>query len=146
MLVIHPFDQSIKSQYAKRHLLFRDPETLPTFDLRTLRPVWSAAGQDGGFRSWSDALDWMCGQMEAIEFDVALIGAGGYGLPLAAHAKRMGKKAVHLGGALQLLFGIKGKRWDSRASYQTLYNEHWMRPMQAETPASNTQVEDGCYW
>jgi len=146
VLVIHPFDQSIKFQYTKRESLFRNSATLPLFELRTLRPVWSAGGQDGGFRSWSDALDWMCGQMETIEFDVALIGAGAYGLPLAAHAKRMGRKAVHLGGALQLLFGIKGKRWDSRTSYQNLYNEHWMRPMKAETPASNTQVEGGCYW
>lgn len=47
--------------------------------------------------------------MDKIDYDICLIGCGAYGFPLAAHAKRKGKKAVHLGGALQLLFGIKGK-------------------------------------
>ena len=45
-----------------------------------------------------------------IDFDVALLGCGAYGLPFAASIKRMGKKAVHLGVATQILFGIKGKR------------------------------------
>ena len=46
------------------------------------------------------------------DYDICLIGAGAYGFPLAAHVKRKGKKAIHLGGALQLLFGVKGKRWE----------------------------------
>jgi glycerol-3-phosphate dehydrogenase len=46
------------------------------------------------------------------DYDVALIGCGAYGLPLASHVKRKGKQSIHLGGGLQLLFGIKGKRWD----------------------------------
>lgn len=33
-----------------------------------------------------------------------------YGFPLAAHVKHKGKQAIHLGGTLQLLFGIKGNR------------------------------------
>ena len=49
--------------------------------------------------------------MEEI-FDVAIIGCGAYGMPLAAMLKQAGKQAIHLGGATQLLFGIKGKRWE----------------------------------
>ena len=40
-------------------------------------------------------------------FDIALIGCGAYGFPLAAFVKGIGKKAVHIGGPLQLFFGIK---------------------------------------
>lgn len=47
--------------------------------------------------------------MDKVEYDVCLIGCGAYGFPLAAHAKRTGHKAIHLGGSLQLLFGIAGK-------------------------------------
>jgi hypothetical protein len=36
---------------------------------------------------------------------------------------------VHLGGATQRLFGIRGKRWDERPFFQNLYNEHWTRPL-----------------
>lgn len=46
-------------------------------------------------------------EIDKQDYDIALIGCGAYGFPLAAHIKRSGKKAIHLGGALQLLFGIK---------------------------------------
>ena len=32
---------------------------------------------------------------------------------LAAHVKRLGKRAVHLRGATQILFSIKGKHWEA---------------------------------
>jgi phytoene dehydrogenase-like protein len=88
----------------------------------------------------------MCAQINALDFDVAIIGAGAYGLPLAAHIKRLGKKAIQLGGATQILFGIRGRRWDRMPFFQGLYNEHWVRPLPEETPLNFQSVEDGCYW
>ena len=146
VLVIHPFTESIQRQYEKRQLLFQDPRVLPEFTLKTLKAVQSIAGNPCGFDSWFDALDWMCEQINQTEFDVALIGAGAYGLPLAAHVKRLGKKAVHLGGATQILFGIRGKRWDAMPFSQKLYNEHWMRPLPSEVPQDYQRVEGGSYW
>lgn len=78
-------------------------------------------------------------------------------LPLAAHAKKQGKKAVHLGGSLQLLFGIKGRRWEDPyygvkewgipyGSYSSLINEYWVRADKNEKPQNAMQVESGCYW
>jgi hypothetical protein len=61
---------------------------------------------------------------------------------LAAHIKRMGKKAVHLGGSTQFMFGITGKRWEGNP----FINEHWVRPSLEETPAKAALVEGGCYW
>jgi hypothetical protein len=134
VLVIHPFEATIQKQYEKREILFEDPRILPPFTLKTLKAVQSIGENSAGFGTWFDALDWMCSQVREIEFDVALIGAGAYGLPLAAYVKGLGKKAVHLGGATQLMFGIRGKRWDQRPEYQKLYNEHWTRPFADETP------------
>jgi glycine/D-amino acid oxidase-like deaminating enzyme len=89
----------------------------------------------------------MCRKIDAIDFDIAIIGAGAYGLPMAAHVKRRGKKAVHLGGATQLLFGIRGKRWDTDYPHlQPLFNEHWARPLPTETPPNAKTIEAGCYW
>jgi hypothetical protein len=136
VLVIHPFEASIRKQYEKRVVLFDDPRILPAFTLKTLKAVQSIGENPTGFETWFDALDWMCARVREIEFDVALIGAGAYGLPLAAYVKGLGKKAVHLGGATQLMFGIKGKRWDQRPEYQKLFNEHWTRPLAEETPAA----------
>jgi hypothetical protein len=146
VLVIHPFDATIRTQYARRELIFRDPRILPAFDLLTLKAVQSIAGARVPFRSWFDALAWMREQMSELEFDVALIGAGAYGFPLAADAKRLGKIGVHLGGALQILFGIRGRRWDVRADHQMFFNADWVRPSADECVELQNDVEGGCYW
>jgi hypothetical protein len=146
VLVVHPFEESIRRQYEKRKFLFADSRMLPDFNLKTLKAVHSMGGRNPQFGSWFEALDFMCERIKKIEFDIALIGAGAYGMPLAAFVKRIGKKAVHLGGASQLFFGIKGKRWDDRPFYQKLYNEHWTRPFHDETPTDYRAYEEGCYW
>ena len=145
VLVIHPFADTIRRQYQKRELLFPDGNVLPTFELlKTLRAVQSAAGNEVAFESWFEALDHMKSEMEQIDFDVALIGAGAYGLPLAAHAKMLGKQGIHMGGVTQLLFGIMGNRWEK--SYGHLFNKHWARPSERETPPKAEAVEGGAYW
>ncbi len=148
VLVIHPFDKSVRSQYEKRRLLFKDPRVLPDFDLQVFRAVQSIGGGCERFNDWFEALTWMKQEIAAIDFEVAIIGAGAYGMPLAAFIKRdLGRKAIHLGGATQLLFGIRGKRWDQCPFYaEHLYNEAWVRPLEEETPAKARQVEGGCYW
>ncbi len=146
VLVIHPFEESIQSQYQKYQKLFQDPRVLPGFTLKTLKSVQSIAGNHSGFETWFEALDWMCAKIRSTDFDVAIIGAGAYGLPLASYIKKIGKKSIHLGGATQILFGIKGGRWDGIPFYQNLYNEHWTRPLPSEIPANYKSVEGGCYW
>ncbi len=150
ILIIHPFTESIKKQYAKRELLFPSP-MLPEFDLEVFPSVQSIGGSDR-FKDWFSALDYMKDEISKLSFDIALLGCGAYGFPLAAHIKRIGKKAVHIGGSLQLFFGIKGKRWESdsyvgtKNDYSTLFNEHWIRPQDTERPTAAMDVENGCYW
>ncbi|MCC5945681.1 MAG: hypothetical protein JJT94_12160 [Bernardetiaceae bacterium] len=146
VLVIHPYKESIESQYAKRADLFPNTDILPEFELKTMRAVQSIAGNKTPFDTWFDALEAMKNQMEKIDFDVMLVGAGAYGFHLAAHAKRMGKQGIHIGGATQILFGIKGARWDEHPVISKFYNEHWVRPQTSEIPANHKKVEDGCYW
>jgi hypothetical protein len=143
VLVVHPFEASIRHQYAKRDSLFKTANVLPRFTLLTLKAVQSVGDSKTEFADWFQALDWMNSQIDSIDFDVALIAAGAYGMPLAAHVKKKGKVAIHVGGALQLLFGIKGARWDDR---KDLYNEHWIRPLPCDVPAGSEKVENGCYW
>lgn len=157
ILVIHPFADLIVRQYQKRKLLFKNQDVLPDFELDTIQAVQSLGGEANGFNDWFTALEWMKQEMDKRDYDICLIGCGAYGFPLAAHAKRKGKKAVHLGGALQLLFGIKGKRWEDPnygvkewgipySSYTTLINEYWVRPDECVRPKNAKQIEGGCYW
>ena len=80
------------------------------------------------------------------ELNIALIGCGAYGFPLAARIKKMGKKSIHLGGATHLMFGIKGKRWDQRSRFMNLYNEFWKYPSINEKPKGYFGIDRGCYW
>lgn len=150
ILVIHPFAETIKRQYARRKLLFKNPDILPPFELKTIKAVQSLGGTNR-FKNWFDALQWMKNEMDKTDYDICLIGCGAYGFPLAAHAKRQGKKAVHIGGSLQLLFGIRGARWENphyneTYNYATLMNEYWVKPDENEKPKNAQQVEGACYW
>lgn len=147
VLVIHPFEESIKKQYKKRELLFKNPDVLPEFELITYKPAQGIceSKKELPYQTWFEALEDMKKQISKIDFDIALIAAGAYGMFLGAHIKAMGKKAVHIGGNLQILFGIKGKRWDPG---EGLYNEHWIRPSADETPKGVEKFEGGtfAYW
>jgi len=158
VVVVHPFAELIEQQYYNRRTkLFANSDVLPEFKLRTVKAVQSLGGNNSQFTDWFDALEWMKQEIDREDYDIALIGCGAYGFPLAAHAKRTGHKAVHLGGALQLLFGIIGKRWENpnygvkewgipAGTYSNLINEYWVRPGEKDRPSNAQQVEDGCYW
>ena len=84
--------------------------------------------------------------MSSRAFDVAIVGAGAWSLPLTAHARALGRIGIHMGGATQILFGIRGARWDDHPVIAGFYNEAWVRPGPGERPAAHEAVEGGCYW
>lgn len=146
VLVIHPFAESIQQQYEKRQEVWGDRQILPEFELQTIKAVQTMADQeDSRFLNWFEALDYMLEECRKRDFDIALIGCGAYGMPLAAEIKKMGKGAIHLGGALQILFGIKGHRWDEHPIISGFYNDAWIRPLE-QIPQGGEKVEDACYW
>ncbi|GHT55363.1 hypothetical protein AGMMS49982_21210 [Bacteroidia bacterium] len=157
VLVVHPFSDEIESQYKNnRTKLFQNENVLPPFELITYKAVQSIGGSTQ-FASWFDALQHMKDEIDRIDYDVCLLGCGAYGMPLAAHIKRTGKQAVHVGGALQLFFGIIGKRWEDNLSfgadvlgekgkYAALFNEYWIRPGKASIIPTADKVENACYW
>lgn len=148
ILVVHPFAETIESQYVNnRSRLFTNPEVLPEFaSLQTIKAVQSIAGNSVGFDSWFDALDWMKNKINKCNFDIALLGCGAYAMPLAAHIKRMGKKAVHMGGILQFLFGIKSIRYEENPDTAQYINDYFVYPSEADKPKNADLVEGGCYW
>lgn len=150
VLVIHPFKETIERQYKRREEIFPGTDILPDFELITLKAVQTVAGEkDARFSTWFDALEWMYQEAMKIDFDVAIIGCGAYGFPLAAKLKQAGKQAIHLAGATQLLFGIKGKRWEENTAFsyvQKFFNDAWVYPADEDKPKEASKVENGCYW
>lgn len=150
VLIVHPFEKSIRSQYEMNRdkifeRLYPAELILPEFELKIVKAVQSLGGNnEQGFNTWFDALEYMIEQCKQQDFDVAIIGCGAYGFPLASAIKRMGKCVIHLGGATQLMFGIKGKRWIEY--YADMMNDYWIRPFKEDTPLEAADVEGGCYW
>ena len=103
VLVVHPFSATIEKQYRhNREKIFPGTNALPLFDLQCVKAVQTIADStDDRFADWFEALDYMTDEVAKRDFDIALIGCGAYGFPLASRVKRMGKIAVHMGGSLQ---------------------------------------------
>ena len=105
VLVVHPFAETIEKQYTENmKRLFENPHILPEFaSLQTVKAVQSIAGEPVDYKDWFEALEYMKEEISKKDFDIALIGCGAYGMPLAAHVKRMGRKSVHMGGGNSVL-------------------------------------------
>lgn len=145
VLVVHPFARSIERQFARRTEVTGVREFLPDLELVTLVPPVTFAGATTG-RRWHDGLADTTAAMAALDFDVAIVGAGGYGLPLTAFARSLGRVGVHLAGATQLLFGIRGRRWADVPRIAREMDDTWVSPDASELPPDPDRVEGGAYW
>jgi len=76
--------------------------------------------------------------------DIYFVSCGCYGLPLCNYIKSKGGNSIYVGGLLQMLFGLKGSRWEKRPLMNKYYNKHWKYPN--KKPKNLEQVEGGCYW
>jgi hypothetical protein len=145
VLIVSPFSVSIASQYQRRDKIWTNG-LLPEMELSFLTFPHSKALADHSYASWKALYKSFCRQMEEVDFDVALVGAGAASLPLAVHAKRLGRQGIGLGGSLQLLFGITGRRWETNPFFAERTNEYWVRPTGSEVPRRRMLVENGAYW
>jgi hypothetical protein len=147
VLVVHAFSESIAKQYREnRRRIFADASVLPEFDLQCIKAPQTMLNETAGYSNWAEALEDLEARVAVLNFDVAIIGCGAYGLPLGAHIKKMGRVAIHFGGAVQLLFGISGKRWRDQPQFRALMTDAWVPPMESERPLGWEKIEEGCYW
>jgi hypothetical protein len=150
VLVVTPFAETVALQrrrYGGGDLFPGKPEILPDFDVVVVRSPFSPALATPTHSDWHAALADLEERIGALDFDVCLVGAGAYSLPLCAFVgSELRRGAVHLGGATQLLFGIRGKRWDRHPELQPFFNENWTRPLPSERPRGTWRIEGGAYW
>ena len=145
VLVVSGFASSIQSQHKVMEKIFVSVE-FPNFELTTVRAPIVTGQKDAGGLQWFELLDRMKDEISKKEFDVALIAAGAFSYPLAAHVKKVGKIGIHCGGGLQIFFGVIGNRWNNSPEVLKFINESWIRPSAEERPKTADQVENACYW
>lgn len=144
ILVLSPFKKTIEGQAKKYSELWSEAQIGGVEIIKTPYPPALTNEQPVSFFY---TLKYLKEEISKKDFDFAVIGCGGFSLLLAEHIKNIGKPSVHLGGATQLLFGIRGKRWDMGFSNKNWYaTDKWTSPLKEEIPPNKHLVEEGCYW
>lgn len=97
-------------------------------------------------QSWDVAVSSIVRKVVQSKASIALIGCGGLGMLIGAELKKQGVIAIVLGGAIQVLFGIKGQRWATHSVISHFWNDAWVWPKPSETPRGAQLIEGACYW
>jgi hypothetical protein len=151
VLIITSHEKTTISQLPHVHQLFPKPIFHETTQLYVYKP----AQQNGGnhdTNSWQTHFKKMQTEISDIQttkfdFDIALVGCGGFGMPICDYIfTHLNKSVIYVGGALQLYFGINGKRWSESPEIIKLQTDKWTRPLQEDIPIQANTCEDGCYW
>lgn len=153
--VVSSFSKTILSQIGKGKQIWGEdfesllPSSTTWLPIQTGFPPALANGTlewPSQCLTWQKVLDWLENQVLETHADVCLIGCGGLGMILGSRLKRRGIPCVVLGGAIQVLFGIKGQRWKNHNIIGNFWNDAWMWPSEEETPGGSKKIEGGCYW
>jgi hypothetical protein len=151
VLIVSPFVDSFKSQISKNVSFFGNDKAslfLPGQEFIYYKAYNTLAGNHP-HKNWFETFKIMCNDIKKLDFDIALLSCGGYGLPLANFIFGLGKSAAYIGGGLQLLFGVYGKRWENHAIIGPLAKNpenSWIRPNGEEKIDGHDKIENGCYW
>lgn len=147
ILIIHPFAKTIQQQLPNLSTIFPDREWFPECTITCLAPPFTLA-KNHQHKDWKVHLDEFLDVLqEQKDVDIALVAAGGYGMLISDYLyTTMNTSVMYIGGALQLFFGIIGKRWFTNKDILRLMNDEWVRPDPTDKPANFIKVEKGCYW
>lgn len=153
--VVTSFAQTVNEQIEKREEVwpsFTDSLLPPTVEWVPIQTGYAPilaqgrCGWSSDITSWDVAVSSVVKQVVESKASIVLIGCGGLGMLIGVECKKRGIIAVVLGGATQVLFGIKGQRWSNHSVISQLWNEAWTWPKQSETPQGASEVEGACYW
>ena len=150
VLIIHPFVETFQEQMKRGFTFFKDTSIFLKGQELMYYKAYNTLANHRIHKNWFETFRIMCKDIETLDFDVALLGCGGYGIPLCSFIQgTLKKSAIYVGGGLQLLFGVNGKRWLNQPLIKRESEREgslWTRPSESETIVGNTMIEGGCYW
>ena len=144
VLVESPFDGTVQKQIPRLAEIWPQSTWMTGTDFCSVPFPYLI--DEGCPETWWEVYSRIGKIVSAGNYDVALFGCGGLGLPFAHLAKKAGRVGIHLGGHLQLIFGIYGKRHLEQKWHRQHINEAWVRPEASEVAKTASRVEGGCYW
>lgn len=152
VLIISPFIDSFQKQIQNGFHMFQDTSKTmfhPDQEFVFYKSFNTLAGNHI-HSSWLETFNIMCEDINKLDFDIAMLSCGGYGIPLSYHIKNnLKKSSIYVGGGLQLLFGVIGQRWLTHPIISKIIMEQpeqFIRPSGDEIVKNKNCVENGCYW
>ena len=150
VLIINAFAKSMEKQHQNNFQLFNDKKLWLDQQQLIFYTSFQCVAGNKPHENWVETFSKMCNDISQIEFDIALLGCGGFGLPLCDFIKsNLNKSAIYIGGGIQLLFGIMGKRWENNpfwVNHVQKYQTKFVRPSGEEQCKNNQAIENSCYW
>lgn len=152
--IISPFAHTCVKQYARREAIWGEeadsilPPNMSLIPIRTGFAPRIAGGRaewPAHVTNWSQAVDYVVEETHKQKPRIVLIGCGGLGMLIAARLKALGYITIVVGGALQVYFGMKGRRW-ADTQIADFWNDAWIVPPESESPKNAPMIEGGCYW
>ena len=143
VLVVSPFGRSIVANYPNRRGFFPGYR-YPEFELSVVNTPITYAGLPDEFYlddDWFQTADRLKNEVTNAEFDVALLACGTYAMPLGLHIRdKLRKKAIYVGGVLQLYFGIMGRWYQNEFFTKQMSVEKFIHPLEREDYLSHIEL------
>jgi hypothetical protein len=150
LLIVHPFVATFKAQIERNAKPFKDKEWFQDCTFTLISPPFTLAGNHKNIDwqvHYDECIKSISKEVSAHPIDIALVGAGGYGMLLSHHIYSVHAiSTIYVGGALQLFFGVIGKRWFNNSKIMELMNDDWIQPVMKDRPQNYRSIENGCYW
>ena len=149
--VVSSFTDTIRGQLAKGAKVWGKEAIWPAAEWSFVKTGYAPslalgrAGWECEAESWESCVEYVVAEVLKTGARVVIIGCGGLAMVIAGRLKAEGKICIVMGGATQVLFGIKGRRWEGH-QISGFWNSEWVGPSASETPAGASEVERGCYW
>jgi hypothetical protein len=150
ILIVNPFIDSMKKQMDNNFQMFKNNKIfLDGQEIIYYKP-FNCLANNRPHKNWIETCEIMKESISKLDFDIALLGCGGYGLPLSNFIySKLNKSAIYIGGGLQLLFGIMGGRWENQPMWKKIMDEsesQFIRPSNDEIIKNKDTIENACYW
>jgi len=154
--IINPFSELCETQtymakaiWGEYNCEFLLPLSTSWIPIRTYFPP-SIAGKNLEMawkcKDWEEAVESLVQKAVSEQIEVALIGCGAIGMIVGARLKALGISVIVMGGALQILFGVRGKRWENHSVISKFFNDAWINVSDDLKPTGAYKIENACYW
>lgn len=150
ILVLTSHSNTIKKQIKQLEKIYPDKKIFNDCQFFVYKTASQHCGNSDG-NSWLYHFNNMKEDLKKIQrfydFDIAFVGCGGFGMPICNYIySELDKSALYIGGAIQLLFGVLGKRWNANKTINKIKNDYWCYPEDSDKHGKPELVEGGCYW